>query len=199
MPVTVSLPAIGRALLRHGDPSSHNSCAASPVSRVGVGCTRDDRTQLDQLGLGESKVMKRMRRTVAAAGLAVAGVAGTVAFAGTASAAPAATAAYNGACGAGYEVIDSGDLENLGTVYLTWSEAAGKNCVVTVRATTGTAVQMSAEIYQTDNPDIAAKDSGLYTSYAGPVYIPARGACITWKGSISTYSLEGEGHCGELR
>lgn len=141
--------------------------------------------------------MKRMRRAAAAAGLAVAGVAGTVAFAGTASADTTDTvAAYNGACGSGYTVVDHADVSDLGTVFLTWSEATGENCVVTVRATPGAAVPMVAFVEQTANPSVGEKDSGQYTTYAGPVYVAARSACVTWGGTITTYSTESQGHCG---
>lgn len=129
----------------------------------------------------------------------MAGVAGTMAFAGPASAAPAARAAYNGACGQGYAVVDSADIDALGTVYLTWNDQSGRNCVVTVRAAVGPAVMMAAELYQTENPGVSAGDAGMYTTYAGPISIPARGACVTWGGSIDEVVVEYEGHCGSLR
>jgi len=141
--------------------------------------------------------MKRSRAIAGSAILAVAGIA-TMATATTASAAPKA-AAYNGACGSGYRVVNSAAVTGKGTVYLTYNAKTGKNCVVTVRNKTGKAVQMSAYVAATDGSSPWVYDSGKYTSYAGPVYLPGKGICVDWGGSIETVSVSVSGsNCGRF-
>jgi hypothetical protein len=154
-------------------------------------------------------VMRSKSALFAAAAMAIAGT-GLMATAGTASAAtttsaattssPASTAhramaptadagllaAYNGACGSGYKVVNSAGIANLGTVYLTYNSSTGKNCVVTIRNRSGSPVHMTALVQalipgQPTNPVI---DDGYYRSYAGPVYVKAKGLCVKWGGSI---------------
>ncbi|CAM5346136.1 hypothetical protein SCALM49S_01532 [Streptomyces californicus] len=62
------------------------------------------------------------------------------------SAKKAAAAQYNGACGSGYSVVNSAQIGTKGTVFLTYSSATGKNCVVTVRTKPGKAVHMTASL-----------------------------------------------------
>ncbi|MFG2138307.1 spore-associated protein A [Streptomyces sp. NPDC048650] len=140
--------------------------------------------------------MKRGQRGIVVTALAAAGTIGATGFAAPASAATAPLAAYNGACGAGYTVVDSSDVGTLGTVYLTWNDRNGENCVVTVRTKPGAAVYMHAKVFQTDDTQISSSDSGAYTSYAGPVHIPARFACVTWRGQIADQYVVNTGHCG---
>ena len=103
---------------------------------------------------------------------------------------------YNGVCGSGYSVIDSAVLSTLGTVYLTYDSSSGYNCVVTVRANPGTAMEMSAAIRLTGNSTWII-DEGNYTTYAGPVYLHAPGQCIDWAGSIAGTSVQRlDTHCG---
>jgi hypothetical protein len=105
--------------------------------------------------------------------------------------------AYNGACGSGYGVIDSLPVGSLGTVYLTYNNATGKNCVVTVRATSGSPVFMVAAIRLSGDESSEVSDADFYTSYAGPVYLSAAGTCIDWAGQINNvYTEEMESHCG---
>ncbi|MEV0736228.1 spore-associated protein A [Streptomyces sp. NPDC050549] len=146
--------------------------------------------------------MKLSRRTTTAAALATLALAGTVAATAPASAATttkaaAATATYNGACGTGYKVIDSTPVGNVGRVFLTWNESTGKNCAVTIRNTPGAkifmAVELNIDIDEEHNPVV---DSGQYTSYAGPVYMSARGYCAIWYGVIGTAKGGDSGHCG---
>ena len=117
-----------------------------------------------------------------------------------AKAAPAVVApavAYNGVCGTGYSVIDSTPVGSVGTVYVTWSNATGKNCAVTIRNTPGAAVYMDVSLNLANtHPIDAARDSGQYTTYAGPVYKSARDQCIVWSGTIGTTFASGGGHCG---
>ncbi|WP_258052572.1 spore-associated protein A [Streptomyces sp. Ru73] len=117
----------------------------------------------------------------------------------TAAAAPAtAQAAYNGVCGSGYKVIDSTPVSDVGTVYVTWNESTGKNCAVTIRNTPGTPAVWMAVSLAIDAGRGApyVVDSGHYTTYAGPVYLDARGQCILWNAAIDGVGANGRGHCG---
>ncbi|MGW9432516.1 spore-associated protein A [Streptomyces decoyicus] len=129
--------------------------------------------------------------------LAVASIA-TMTAATTATAAPKA-AAYNGACGSGYSVVNSVPVTGKGTVYLTYSARTGKNCVVTVRNSPGKPVYMYTYLTATDGSSDWVYDSGQYTSYAGPVYLPAKGICVDWGGSIESVSVSVSGsNCGRM-
>lgn len=142
-------------------------------------------------------MMKLSRRTTTAAALAVLALGGTVAATAPASAATAATATYNGACGTGYKVIDSTPVGNVGKVFLTWNESTGKNCAVTIRNAPGAKTYMAVELnIITDHESTPVHDTGQYTSYAGPVYMPARGYCAEWYGAIGTATGGDSGHCG---
>ncbi|MFH8402160.1 spore-associated protein A [Streptomyces anulatus] len=117
-----------------------------------------------------------------------------------ATAAPKASAAakYNGACGGGYSVVNSAQIGTKGTVFLTYNSATGKNCVVTVRTTPGKAVHMTASLGFA-SPTTTVSDTGYYTTYAGPVYLDARGLCVTWRGEISGEVAGKNGtNCGSL-
>ncbi|WP_406139608.1 spore-associated protein A [Streptomyces anulatus] len=116
----------------------------------------------------------------------------------TAAPKAAAAAKYNGACGGGYSVVNSAQIGTKGTVFLTYSSATGKNCVVTVRTTPGTAVHMTASLGFA-SPTTTVSDTGYYTTYAGPVYLDARGLCVTWRGEISGEVAGKNGtNCGSL-
>ncbi|MGY5127714.1 spore-associated protein A [Streptomyces nigrescens] len=142
--------------------------------------------------------MKRSRAIAGSAVLAVAGIA-TMATATTASAAPTAAAAYNGACGSGYRVVNSVPVTGKGTVYLTYSAKTGKNCVVTVRNSPGKRVYMYTYLTATDGSSDWVYDSGQYTSYAGPVYLPGKGICVDWGGAIESVSVSVSGsNCGRM-
>ncbi|MFC9230167.1 spore-associated protein A [Streptomyces decoyicus] len=141
--------------------------------------------------------MKRSRAIAGSAVLAVASIA-TMTAATTATAAPKA-AAYNGACGSGYSVVNSVPVTGKGTVYLTYSAKTGKNCVVTVRNSPGKPVYMYTYLTATDGSSDWVYDSGQYTSYAGPVYLPAKGICVDWGGSIESVSVSVSGsNCGRM-
>ncbi|MEV6435327.1 spore-associated protein A [Streptomyces anulatus] len=117
-----------------------------------------------------------------------------------ATAAPKAAAAakYNGACGGGYSVVNSAQIGTKGTVFLTYNSATGKNCVVTVRTAPGKAVHMTASLGFA-SPTTTVSDTGYYTTYAGPVYLDARGLCVTWRGEISGEVAGKNGtNCGSL-
>ncbi|MFG2526650.1 spore-associated protein A [Streptomyces sp. NPDC048516] len=141
--------------------------------------------------------MKRSRAIAGSAVLAVASIA-TMTAATTASAATKA-AAYNGACGSGYSVVNSVPVTGKGTVYLTYSAKTGKNCVVTVRNSPGKPVYMYTYLSATDGSSGWVYDEGKYTSYAGPVYLPAKGICVDWGGTIESVSVNVSGsNCGRM-
>ncbi|MFG2076391.1 hypothetical protein SAMN05421874_107287 [Nonomuraea maritima] len=121
---------------------------------------------------------------------ALMGATAALAVTGTlATAAPASAASYGGQCGSGYGVVNHIDLpSNRGTVYLTYSSATGRNCVVTVRTTAGTATLVEAYLRRSSS-STWTKDSGNYTSYAGPIYVSAPGECVDWGGTIGTATL----------
>lgn len=105
----------------------------------------------------------------------------------------ASAATYNGKCGAGYRVIDQGNLAG-GTVFLAYSRATGKNCVVTVRDRPGERLFMAARVSLSGQP--WNSDEGQYTRYAGPVFVPARHQCIDWGGTIGSSEYYEYGvHC----
>jgi len=136
----------------------------------------------------------RLTRKLAGAGAAVAlTLTGLAATAG-----PAQAAAYNGACGAGYRVIDSMSVggTGTGTAYLTYNN--GWNCVVTVSNTPGQRDWMSAQIELSNGGDWI-EDEDYYTKYAGPVYVYAPSACIDWGGTVGYKGLvwlQWDDHCG---
>lgn len=93
----------------------------------------------------------------------------------------AQAAAYNGACGAGYSVIDHHDLEG-GTIYLAYNN--GTNCVITIRNQSGSPIHMMAQIELNTDSSTNRIDQGNYTTYAGPRYIYAPHTCVSWGGQI---------------
>ena len=119
-----------------------------------------------------------------------------VAFAGTASA-TGANVAYNGACGSGYSVVNWQNMQyGLGTVYLTYSSATGKNCVVTIQTEQKYANEMVAKIRRTGSSTWVV-DKGDYRYYAGPVYVSAAGSCVDWYGSyLGGYAGGDATNCG---
>ncbi|MEV7192788.1 spore-associated protein A [Streptomyces sp. NPDC093510] len=140
------------------------------------------------------------RGYIGTAGVVVALAAGSVmgTATGAAAAAPAAAAAYNKVCGSGYKVVNQIDIGQVGTSYLTYNSATGKNCAVTIRSTPGPAVHMYAWVQRDDTRDYA-DDDGYYRSYAGPVYLDARGHCVSWGGVIAGESADRSGtNCGRI-
>ncbi|MFI7406051.1 spore-associated protein A [Streptomyces sp. NPDC049541] len=148
--------------------------------------------------------MKSSRHLTTAAVLATVALGGAVALAAPAGAAPrtatvaaAAGAAYNGACGSGYTVIDSTPVEDKGTVYVTYNKSTGKNCAVTLRNASGAPVSMAVTLgIDAGRGAPYVVDNGFYTTYAGPVYLDARGQCVLWLGAIDGALGNGHGHCG---
>lgn len=135
----------------------------------------------------------RISRTLTALGMTAA----AVATGAVVNAAPAFAALYGGQCGSGYNMVNLIDLPDLrGTVYLTYNASTGKNCVVTIREKAGTATLMEAFIRKTGTTTWI-KDSGNFTTYAGPKYLSAAGSCVDWGGTIGTATKTRTGtNCG---
>ncbi|KRD19978.1 MULTISPECIES: hypothetical protein [unclassified Streptomyces] len=141
--------------------------------------------------------MRFTHSMLGATALAALSLGATTALAAPASAAPNTTPQK--VCGSSYKTVNSAPVGSLGTVYLTYNAANGKNCVTTIRSNPGAAVDMSAWIYvpATDNSD---GDYGTYTSYAGPTYIYGKGQCVDWGGYIKNVYVQVSGsNCGSLR
>ncbi|MFF4490265.1 spore-associated protein [Streptomyces sp. NPDC001544] len=141
--------------------------------------------------------MRFARNAAAVGAFAALAVGATTALATTASAAPNVTP--QGVCGSAYKTVNSAAVGSLGTVYLTYDSANGKNCVATIRANPGTAKPMAAYVYIPDT-GASSDDSGNYTSYAGPVYVYGKGHCVSWGGSINNVSVSVENsNCARLK
>ncbi|WP_413813228.1 spore-associated protein A [Streptomyces sp. OE57] len=130
-----------------------------------------------------------MKRALAVAAATGAGAAALMVAAPAASAAPS-HAAYNGACGSGYTIVNSTEVGDKGTAYLTYSSATGKNCLVAIRNVAGDPVPMTIYLSRSDTEIHDIYDSGDYRSYAGPIYTNARGTCVDWWGWIDGVRFE---------
>lgn len=112
---------------------------------------------------------------------------------------PTATAPANpygpsAVCGSGYNVIDTHDLGGA-TVYLLYSGATGRNCVVTLATKPSGAVPMDATL--SVQGGTSASNPGSYTYYAGPVSGYATGSCVQWGGTYQGISWTSDwSHCG---
>ncbi|TWE20383.1 CHAP domain-containing protein [Kitasatospora atroaurantiaca] len=97
-------------------------------------------------------------------------------------------------CGTGFGVIDSHDLGGA-TVFLLYNASSGSNCVVTLAANPAGAVAMNATLSVQGGASLG--NPGSFTYYAGPVTLPAAGACVKWGGSFkSTSWTSAWSHCG---
>jgi hypothetical protein len=102
--------------------------------------------------------------------------------------ATASAASYGGQCGTGYNVIDHKDIGDVATIFLTYNNSDGNDCVVTVRNHPGAAIDMLADVskaYADGSTSDYTKDEGNYTTYAGPVKVHAPGICIKWGGGAA--------------
>ncbi|MFD6551620.1 spore-associated protein [Streptomyces sp. NPDC058398] len=131
--------------------------------------------------------MRFNRSVLTTAAFATLALGATTALAAPASAAPNTTPQK--VCGSAYKTVNSAPVASLGTVYLTYNAANGKNCVATIRQNPGTAVDMSTWIYVPDT-DEGAQDYGRYTSYAGPAYVYGKGHCVDWGGQINNVYVQ---------
>jgi archaellin len=137
------------------------------------------------------------RSVLVASALAAVSLGTMTALAAPASAAPNTTPQK--VCGSSYKTVNSAPIGSLGTVYLTYNASNGNNCVVTIRNTPGTAVDMSASIYVPDNQQYD-EDFGQYTSYAGPTYVYGKGHCVDWGGNIrNVYVQVDNSNCSALK
>ncbi|WP_113981130.1 serine/threonine-protein kinase [Spongiactinospora rosea] len=101
-----------------------------------------------------------------------------------------------GVCGSGYKVINSHGLGGGATVYLLYSAAAGRNCVVTMSKYVVPAKAAMSATLQVKGGG-SAGDSGRFTAYAGPVRLAAAKRCVMWGGSFgSARWTSGWSHCG---
>ncbi|GGV73737.1 spore-associated protein A [Streptomyces griseoloalbus] len=141
--------------------------------------------------------MRFSRSVLSVSTLAALSVGAMTALAAPASAAPNTTPQK--VCGSGYKTVNSASVASLGTVYLTYNSANGRNCVTTIRNTPGTAMDMSAWVYVPDT-EKGDQDGGQYTSYAGPTYVYGKGHCVDWGGSIDNVYVQVYGsNCGALK
>ncbi|GHH94139.1 spore-associated protein [Streptomyces capillispiralis] len=141
--------------------------------------------------------MRFTRSALSVSALAALSVGAVTALAAPASAAPNTTPQK--VCGSGYKTVNSASVASLGTVYLTYNSANGRNCVATIRNNPGTALDMSAWVYVPDTEE-ADQDGGMYTSYAGPTYVYGKGHCVDWGGSIDNVYVQVYGsNCGALK
>ncbi|KAA0940244.1 MULTISPECIES: spore-associated protein [Streptomyces] len=137
--------------------------------------------------------MRFNRSVLSAAAFAALAVGASTALAAPASAAPNTTPQK--VCGSAYKTVNSAPVGSLGTVYLTYNAANGKNCVTTIRSTPGTAVDVSTFVFVPDTEDYD-EDYGSYTSYAGPAYVYGKGHCVSWGGGIkNTYVQVNDSNC----
>lgn len=99
-------------------------------------------------------------------------------------------------CGSGYKIINAHTLGSNATIYLLYSSAAGKNCVVTLsRLAHPGKVQMNAVLQVKDGA--SASNPGKFTAYAGPVRLAGAKKCVIWGGSWGSASWKsGWSHCG---
>nr|WP_239647018.1 spore-associated protein A [Nocardiopsis salina] len=103
---------------------------------------------------------------------------------------------YNGVCGDGYGVVNSAAVPG-GTVYLTYNNDNGENCVVVIREDVGEEMAMDA-VLKVGSQTEWERDPGQWTTYAGPVYLEAAGECVDWGGVIGDDWVVRNGtNCGE--
>ncbi|MFE2476663.1 hypothetical protein [Streptomyces sp. NPDC001194] len=152
--------------------------------------------------------MNRILRRALAVGTGVAAVSALAAV-------PAeAQTVSGGSCGAGYHQQDAyplGDSQGAtgaAVIFLYYNSSTGKNCAI---------LRRDANFLVTDGMSISLKSSSggsdvdgqrAYTTYAGPVYVSARGACVqisastrgVWRDSAYLASTHSENtgwvHCG---
>ncbi|GAA0846290.1 protein kinase [Streptosporangium amethystogenes subsp. fukuiense] len=101
-----------------------------------------------------------------------------------------------GVCGSGYKVVNSKALGSVATIYLLYSSAAGKNCVVTMsKYVIPAKISMNA-ILQVKGGS-SGSNPGKFTVYAGPVRLSAAKKCVIWGGTYGSLSWKsGWSHCG---
>lgn len=102
-------------------------------------------------------------------------------------------------CGSGYGVVDYFKDDGRAYIYLLYNSSSGKNCVVSMKQKQlGSKTHVSAVLQTHETVKV---DSGNYSYYAGPVYLSARGECVSFGGEVT---VNGElnvysspfGYCG---
>ncbi|GAA3680805.1 hypothetical protein GCM10022224_051250 [Nonomuraea antimicrobica] len=105
----------------------------------------------------------------------------------SAAATPASAA---GPCGSGYNLVGTYSISlhgmKYGTLEVRWNGSTGKNCALAygTGSNYGRSALKSARIKVAGADNWADSEVGTYKYYAGPVYVAARGECITVFGSI---------------
>lgn len=108
-------------------------------------------------------------------------------------------------CGSGFGVVDSQVVstpkKKLGTTYLLYNRATGRNCVVTLKSYGVGKPSFVAASLQRQGGAQKMDSKQTYKYYAGPVKVKARGVCVRWGGGITvgTYSAGFDTkyeHCG---
>ncbi|WP_053742075.1 hypothetical protein [Streptomyces sp. NRRL WC-3618] len=140
--------------------------------------------------------LTRRRSTTTAALASVTALAALGGLFATAAPASAATSRAETLCGPGYKTAATTAVGTVGRIYVTWSEAEGKTCAVTLRNATGPRTQIRIELNViADHETTSVQDADRYLSYAGPVYYPSRGYCVQWFGAINGVQASGTGVC----
>jgi hypothetical protein len=115
----------------------------------------------------------------------------------------ATPAGATGPCGSGYNKV--GDYRipqsgtQVGTLMVYYNSSSGKNCALTYgyRSTAGTRTHKLVRIGLDGSAPWADTDSGNFASYAGPVYVSARGRCIDLYAEVKSAIRGVSGvHCG---
>lgn len=129
-------------------------------------------------------------------------LAGTMMFSTwlVAGAAPASAA---GPCGSGYNLVGSYAIPasgaRTGTIEVYYSSGSGKNCAIAEGSGSnyGTKNYKVVGISVSGASSWTGYDSGLYSYYAGPVYVSAPGKCIDLLGGVGSPSRTvRKVHCG---
>jgi hypothetical protein len=99
-------------------------------------------------------------------------------------------------CGWNYRVIDRerhrDDGIHLGTTFLMWNGATGRNCVVTIKYHgVGQPNYVGASIEKRGGR--VRSDGDVYRYYAGPRRVYAPGVCVRWTGYVSISEALGDG------
>ncbi|MCF6470383.1 spore-associated protein A [Nonomuraea sp. MG754425] len=122
------------------------------------------------------------------------------------TAAPAGAAVAAGPCGSGYKLVGTYDISKggkQGTLEVRWNAGTGKNCALAygTGANYGRTAYKGVRIKVHGTSGWAGSDAGQYKYYAGPVYVTARGKCISVAGDIKgsqgiAFAFQQRVHCG---
>ncbi|WP_461003641.1 spore-associated protein [Streptomonospora sediminis] len=135
---------------------------------------------------------KRRRTWITGAGAAAAAAATLVMSSATvASGADPAQECSNGAGAKGSNYTQTANEKAIpggqGSVHLYYDPATGINCAITVGTVSG-ATHMDVGLRRHNN-GAGEWDSGSYSSFAGPVYVAAKGICVDFTGAVGNRSV----------